>query len=155
MLQQYIIQHLNSRVYKTRAHLHDSIDSQRTSENTFSSVKTLNATKTHKICHQDTKYATKTHKICHQDTKYATKTHKICHQDTKYATKTHKTWANQTLLEALYSQQLCTSNETTLALWPFKFQRVYLLISPRDSSKTPSPEFNKLLINRNRWFAFS
>src|SRR5919205_3333052 len=54
MLQQYIIQHLNSRVYKTRAHLHDSIDSQRTSENTFSSVKTLSATKTHKICHQDT-----------------------------------------------------------------------------------------------------
>ena len=116
MLQQYIIQHLNSRVYKTRAHLHDSIDSQRTSENTFSSVKTLSATKTHKICHQDT----------------------------KYATKTHKTWANQTLLEALYSQQLRTSNETTLALWPFKFQRVYLLISPRDSSKTPSPEFNKI-----------
>src|ERR671926_1297778 len=130
MLQQYIIQHLNSRVYKTRAHLHDSIDLQRTSENTFSSVKTLSATKTHKICHQDTKYATKTHKICHQDT--------------EYATKTHKTWANQTLLEALYSQQLRTSNETTLALWPFKFQRVYLLIPPRDSSKTPSPEFNKI-----------
>src|SRR5919206_2031847 len=56
MLQQYIIQHLNLRVYKTRVHLHDSIDSQRTSENTFSSVKTLSATKTHK-------YVTKTHKL--------------------------------------------------------------------------------------------